>query len=223
MRRHPYTKIQIRTLPKLGLMLILLALIGGCSSSASVQVDSDFPKVLAEPKPLSAAIVFDKSFTDFQAQPNKNTQLAIGGAQQKLFKNAFKGLFDPVQYVTSKEEIEGDVSLIVTPSVWEVQISTPSQNYLNVFEVWIKYNLDIKTADGEQISSWFMPAYGKTPDSFMASKSAAIEQATITALRDAGAKLLLDFYRIPAVYSWASKHAREFGNGGGDKGGGTKK
>ena len=33
----------------------------------------------------------------------------------------------------------------------------------------------------------------------MASKTAAIEQAAITALRDAGAKLLLD-YRIPAIY-----------------------
>jgi len=57
-----------------------------------------------------------------------------------------------------------------------------------------------------------MPAYGKTPDSFMASKTGAIEQAAITALRDAGAKLLLDFYRIPAVYAWVSKQPR-----GGDK------
>ena len=43
-----------------------------------------------------------------------------------------------------------------------------------------------------------MPAYGKTPDAFMASKSSAIEEAAVIALRDAGAKLMLDFYRIPA-------------------------
>jgi hypothetical protein len=47
-----------------------------------------------------------------------------------------------------------------------------------------------------------MPAYGKTPDVFMSSKEKAIEQATIIALRDAGAKLLLDFYRIPALNQW---------------------
>ena len=209
---HPHnimqTKSLLKLLLKLGSVLALLFAIAGCSSNASVQVISDFPKVLAEPQPISAAIVFDKTFTRFQAQPNNNTQLDIGSAQQKLFKNAFRGLFDPVQYVTSIEEIEGDVSLIITPSVWEVQVSTPSQNYLNVFEVWIKYNLDIKTAEGEQISNWFMPAYGKTPDSFMASKSGAIEQATVTALRDAGAKLLLDFYRIPAVYGWVSKQSK---------------
>ena len=47
-----------------------------------------------------------------------------------------------------------------------------------------------------------MPAYGKTPDAFMYSKSEAIEEASIIALRDAGAKLMLDFYRIPAIYGW---------------------
>ena len=91
---------------------------------------------------------------------------------------------------------------MITPSVQEVQVSTPSDTYLNVYEVWIKYNLDIQTSEGDQIDSWFMPAYGKTPDSFMLSKTNAIEEATVIALRDAGAKLLLDFYRIPSVYSW---------------------
>ena len=34
-----------------------------------------------------------------------------------------------------------------------------------------------------------------------------IEQATIVALRDAGAKLMLDFYRIPAIYGWMQQRA----------------
>ena len=36
----------------------------------------------------------------------------------------------------------------------------------------------------------------------MLSKSNAIEEAAVIALRDAGAKLMLDFYRIPSVYNW---------------------
>jgi hypothetical protein len=192
---------------QLWFVLALLLFIGGCSSSASVQIASPFPKVLAEPRAISVAIVFDENFTSYQGQPNKNTQIEIGSAQVQLFENAFRGLFEPVQFVTSVEAIQGQVALIINPSVREVQVSTPSENYLNVFEVWIKYNLDIKTAEGDLLTSWFMPAYGKTPDSFMASKSAAIEQATITAIRDAGAKLLLDFYRIPAIYGWISRQS----------------
>ncbi len=182
--------------------LVLLLFLGGCSSSSSVQVDQEFPTVLAIPKPVSAIVVFDESFSTYVAQPNDKTEIAIGSAQVKLLRNAFAGLFEEVEFASSREQITNSNRLVIIPSVREVQVSTPSDNYLNVFEVWIKYNLEIETTDGESIDSWFMPAYGKTPDAFMASKSGAIEQATVIALRDAGAKLMLDFYRIPAIYGW---------------------
>ena len=87
----------------------------------------------------------------------------------------------------------------------ELKKRAHEKNYLNVFEVWIKYNLVIQDPDGRTISNWFMPAYGKTPSAFLFSKENAISQATNVALRDAGAKLLLDFYRIPAVNQWVKK------------------
>ncbi len=96
---------------------------------------------------------------------------------------------------------------MIIPAVREVQLSTPSDSYLNVYEVWIKYNLDIETADGEPIDSWFLPAYGKTPDSYLLSRSVAIEAAAVVALRDAGAKLMLDFFRIPALYGWMQQQS----------------
>ncbi len=188
---------------KLFVLLLSLAVIGGCSSSASVQLTNDFPQILAKPKPLSAAVVFEPSFANYIAEPNAKTVLDIGAAQVKLLRNAFAGLFTQLEFVTSREEITTDNAMVIIPSVREVQVSTPSDNYLNVFEVWIKYNLDLETTEGDAIDSWFMPAYGKTPDAFMASKTAAIEEAAIIALRDAGAKLILDFYRIPAVNNWA--------------------
>ncbi|MGB1868008.1 MAG: hypothetical protein ACPH64_04040 [Porticoccaceae bacterium] len=182
--------------------LLLLGILSGCSSSASVQVNSEFPTVLSEPKPVSASIVFDNSFSTYVAQPNKKTEIKLGTAQVKLLSNAFAGLFSEVEFVSDRATVNSDYELVIIPSIREVQVSTPSDNYLNVFEVWIKYNLEIQSADGETIDSWFMPAYGKTPDAFMASKSNAIEEAATIALRDAGAKLMLDFYRIPAIYGW---------------------
>ena len=182
--------------------MLLVGILSGCSSSASVQITSDFPAVLSEPKPVSASIVFDENFATYVAQPDKNTVIDLGTAQIKLLSNAFTGLFEEVEFVSDRETVNGDYKLVIIPSIREVQVSTPSDNYLNVFEVWIKYNLEIQSADGETIDSWFMPAYGKTPDAFMASKSNAIEEASIIALRDAGAKLMLDFYRIPAIYGW---------------------
>ncbi|UVW35999.1 hypothetical protein NYF23_05160 [SAR92 clade bacterium H455] len=192
----PTTKITIFS------MLLTVLFISGCSSSSQVQIDSQFPTVVSKPKPVKAAIVFSEEFKSYIANPNSKTSIDLGSAQTKLLSNAFAGLFKQIEFVSAATDVSFDNALVITPSVQEVQVSTPSDTYLNVYEVWIKYSLDIKTADGDQVDSWFMPAYGKTPDSFMLSKTNAIEEAAVIALRDAGAKLLLDFYRIPSVYNW---------------------
>jgi len=192
----PTTKITIVSI------LLTVLFISGCSSTAQVQINSSFPTVVSKPKAVKAAIVFSDEFKAYIATPNSKTNIDIGSAQTELLSNAFKGLFRDIEFVSAATDVTFDNALVITPSVQEVQVSTPSDTYLNVYEVWIKYSLDIQTASGDPIDSWFMPAYGKTPDSFMLSKTNAIEEAAVIALRDAGAKLLLDFYRIPSVYNW---------------------
>ena len=196
------TEIVKRSLLPLGPSIASLWLLVGCSASTSIQLDTTFPPVVAQPRPISAAIVLEDSFSNYIAQPNQYVTMAIGDAQVELFKNAFSGLFEPVEYVSTARAIRGNPSLIIRPSVWQVQLSTPSENYLNLFEVWIKYHLEIKTSNGDILTTWFMPTYGKTPESSLSSKSTAIERATIAAIRDAGAKLHLDLYQIPALKNW---------------------
>jgi hypothetical protein len=148
----------------------------------------------------------DREFSSFRASPNEKTNIDLGSSQVELMTKAFSGLFTKVAVVASKDRVGPDADLVITPSVREVQLSTPTESYLNVYEVWIKYNLDIETADGVPIDSWFLPAYGKTPYSYLFSRSLAVESATVVALRDAAAKLMLDFFRIPAVYGWMQQH-----------------
>jgi hypothetical protein len=185
---------------------MVMVTLNACSSTSQIMVNQEFPTVLAEPRNISASLVFDHDFQTYQAKPDAKTFIDIGNAQVDLLSKAFRGLFRQVEVVSGKDQVTSGSDLVIIPSIREVQLSTPSDSYLNVYEIWIKYNLDIETPDGEPIDSWFMPAYGKTPDSAMLSRSKAIEEATITALRDAGAKLLLDFYRIPAVYGWMQQH-----------------
>jgi hypothetical protein len=183
-----------------GLTITLTALMCGCTTN--VRVEQEFPVVVSKPHDISAVLVMDKKFRSYQARPTSKVKMQIGAAQVDLFGKAFAGLFVQLKVVSSKEDAGPDTDLVIIPSVREVQLSTPTESYLNVYEVWIKYNLDIETADGVPIDSWFLPAYGKTPYSSLVSKSTAIEGATIVALRDAGAKLMLDFFRIPAIYGW---------------------
>ncbi len=188
-----------------GLYLILLALLSGCVANAKVGMKYGFPEVVAQPRDLKATLVMDEAFQTYAADPAKNVHIQFGPAQTDLMAKAFRGLFAEVKVVSSREQVGPNTNLVIVPSVREVQLSTPSDSYLNVYEVWIKFNLDIETADGVPIDSWFLPAYGKTPYSYMISRTKAIEEATVIALRDAGAKLMLDFYRIPAVAGWLQR------------------
>ena len=193
---------------KIALLLIAAILVTACSGSAHVKIVQQFPTVVSEPRDIKAAIVFDQTFSTYVARPAEDITIDIGTAQVDLLSNAFRGLFQQVQTVTSRDQLSPDTELVIIPSVLQVQLSTPSDFYLNVYEVWIKYNLDMETAQGDPIDSWFMSVYGKSPNSMLASKSDAIEQATIVAIRDAGAKLLLDFFRIPSVYGWLDQQQK---------------
>jgi hypothetical protein len=188
-------------------MCLVAILLSGCASQ--IRVKQEFPEVVSMPRDLSVVLVLDREFRNYQARPNEKTRIQFGASQVDLMTKAFRGLFAKVTVVSPDQPIGPDTDLVVTPSVQQVQVSSPSQSYLNVYEVWIKYNLEIATADGVAIDSWFLPAYGKTPYSFMLSRSNAIETATIIALRDAGAKLILDFYRIPAIYGWLQQRENE--------------
>lgn len=189
------------------LLLVALVLLGGCTSN--VRVDDTFPVVVAEPRDMNAVLVMNREFRTYRASPNEKTNIDIGSSQVDLMTKAFSGLFRQVTVVSSRDQVGPDTDLVIIPSVREVQLSTPTESYLNVYEVWIKYNLDIETPDGVPIDSWFLPAYGKTPYSFLFSRSLAVETATVVALRDAGAKLMLDFFRIPAIYGWMQQRKAE--------------
>lgn len=189
-----------------GLMIVTMALASGCASN--VRVEEEFPEVVSEPMDLTVTLLVDDDFRSYEAQPTADANIQLGKAQVDLFGKAFNGLFTDVEVVSSREEARPDTDLVIIPSVREVQLATPSDSYLNVYEVWIKYNLDIETGDGVPVDSWFLPAYGKTPDSYIVYRGTAIEAATIVALRDAGAKLMLDFFRIPAVYGWMQQRQK---------------
>jgi hypothetical protein len=188
----------------IALLMVGTALLSGCARNHKVK--AEFPEMVVEPVDLRVVLVMNHDFRTYTAKPNKKDRIELGEAQTEVLTKAFNGLFSQVKVVYSWQRGGPDADLVITPSVREVQLSSPSESYQTVFEVWIKYSLHISTADGIPIDSWFLPAYGKTPYSYLFSRSKAIEEATIMALRDTGAKLMLDFFRIPAVNGWIQQN-----------------
>lgn len=187
---------------------ILLAL-AGCSTS--VTVDSDFPEPVNHSLPVRAGLLLEEDFLAYTFERDKghDITLALGNAQGELFRNVADHLFASVRELEALPQGDSGLDLILSPRVEDIQLATPFDTKLEVFEVWIKYNIRVYRGDGEPLADWIMTAYGKTPTRFLKSRGEALNRATVVALRDAGARLIIEFPRVPAVYNWLKDTIRE--------------
>ena len=93
------------------------------------------------------------------------------------------------------------------------QISIPAQTSSDLYEVWIKYRLRLYDNKGELIVEWEFPAYGRANREdyrLLSDKDEpALEDATMTALRDAAAEISLRFRDRPELKAWLAAHEAE--------------
>ena len=189
--------------------LLACVLVQGCATTTRFAPAASVPTPVVAALPGSAVLWLDDSFRSEQRSPNKNTTIELGAAQTNTFATLFGALIAELSVVDSAPPQLAAGQIMIRPRLREVQIAAPSETYLTVYEVWFKYSLQFYNDQLELIDEWFMPAYGKTPDNFMLSRSTAIERATTTALRDVGAKLLIDFPRIPSLAGWRQHNVAE--------------
>lgn len=194
----------------LSLYFFLLCLVG-CARDVIV-VKSHFPTPLVNKLPLTVAIVFDEQFRNYRHEQDskvrgeKGWTVQMGDAQSLMFKQLLAGVFNKtVLLETFPDKSEENVDAIFYPVIEDLQIAVPSVTKVNVFEVWLRYNLRLYNRDGDVIADWIMTAYGKTPTRFLKTQSRAVEQAAIVALRDAGANFVIGFASIPEVRQWLER------------------
>ena len=112
-------------------------------------------------------------------------------------------MFDEVVVVDSMEQAQAlQVDAVFSPLIEEFQLALPYKTKLDVYEVWIKYNLRLTTADGEYIADWVETSYGKTTTEAFRSNEASINAATVVALRDLASSFTLKFANVPEVRDW---------------------
>ncbi|MGM0634270.1 MAG: hypothetical protein ACQETO_14010, partial [Pseudomonadota bacterium] len=82
------------------------------------------------------------------------------------------------------------------------QLALPQKTRLDVYEVWVRYNMRLAEPDGDTIADWVMTAYGKVEQESLRSADASIGSATVAALRDLGSSFALGFTGVPGVRDW---------------------
>lgn len=195
------------------IVVLVPLLLAACSTN--VVVSGDYPSALTKPLPYHVGLVLNNSFTQytFKSEEEQDVTVALGQSQSKLFDRVFTDIFankSRLQTVTKQTATTPNpIDLMIVPSVEEVQLAMPFETRLNVFEVWIKYNVQVFNGDGEPIADWLMSAYGKTQTRFLKSEEAALNQATTSALRDAGVRLIVGFKLIPEIRDWIEHQQKE--------------
>ena len=174
----------------------------------NVVIEGSFPTPNISPLPLSVAVFYDPALTEFAYIEYSETgaeeyNIASGQSHVELFNAVLPAMFDEVVVVGSLEEAEVlGVDAIFAPLIEEFQLALPSKTKLDVYEVWIKYNMRLMAADGEYIADWVLTSYGKTPTESMRSAESAINDAAVVALRDLASSFSLSFTQVPEVRDW---------------------
>jgi hypothetical protein len=185
----------------------MLFLVAGCGVN-NVVIEGDFPTPNVSPLPMTVAVYYDDALRDFAYIEYSETgqeeyNIESGISHIELFNAILPAMFSDVIVVDTMEEAQArGVDAVFAPAIEEFQLALPAKTKLDVYEVWIKYNMRLLSAEGDYIADWVLTSYGKTPTATFRSAEAAINDAAIVALRDLASSFSLSFAQVPEVRDW---------------------
>ena len=188
-------------------MLLPALLLSACGAS-SVVISGSFPTPNIGKLPLSLAVVYDDdlqafTYTEYSETGQEEYHIQSGQSHIELFNAILPAMFDQVIRVNAVEEgATAGVDAIFVPNIEEFQLALPAKTRLDVYEVWIKYNMRLLTAEGDYLADWVLTSYGKTPTETFLGTESAINDAAIVALRDLASTFALSFTQVPEISDW---------------------
>jgi len=199
-------------LPRTLLGTCFLALgLAGCSSTSVDVRGGNFPPPLIPSLPMTIGVHFPEEFKNYRLEetvPQRGDwSIDIGEAQVRMLRAVLPAMFDRIEELETLEAATAHrgLSAVLVPEVKEMQFAIPFQTRSNFFEVWIRYEMSLVEPTGEVIARWPVTAYGKTRDVMLESAEAAVREASIMALRDAGAFLAIGFRDQQALQPWLER------------------
>ena len=188
--------------------LVALAL-SGCGVS-NVVIEGSFPTPNINKIPVAVAVYYDDalkefSYIEYSETGREEFNIESGQSHMELFNAVLPAMFDRVIFVDNLEDARAEgVDAVFAPAIEEFQLALPAKTKLDVYEVWIKYNMRLLTAEGDYIADWILTSYGKTPTETFRSVADGINEAAVVALRDLASSFSLSFGQVPEVRDWLS-------------------
>ena len=177
---------------------------------SNLVIQGNFPTPNISKIPLSVAVYYDDalrafSYMEYSETGREEINIESGESHIRLFNAVLPAMFEEVIEVEGFDDPNvQDVDAVFAPVIEEFQLALPEKTKLEVYEVWIKYNMRILNSSGVSLADWVVTSYGKTPTETFLSVEDGINDAAIVALRDLASSFSLNFTRVPEVQDWLS-------------------
>ncbi len=194
------------------LIFAVLANAGVAACSSSIVVEGDFPAALVEPLPVRMGLILDRELTNYEHHEEVPQQatwtVQLGSANAAMFTRLFESMFLKAEAVDDVPLGPGDEFLldgVLRPELERFEFEVPIGQKDEFVEVWLQYILRLYEPDGAVIAEWPVSGYGKAE---LGQKEAALNRATIVAMRDVGAAISTTFSERPRVGYWLQERSR---------------
>jgi hypothetical protein len=159
---------------------------------------TNIPPPLVVKIPIGVALFVPAEFANYVHKEERwstKWHVDLGKAQADGITRLMNAMFErvvPVDSVNAGTQVPGGVAAILEPSIEEYAFVTPRDAGSPFYAVSIKYRVNVYLPDGKLADSWGFTGYGTSPSQGLSSE-APLSTATALAMRDAGAKLAVEF------------------------------
>lgn len=198
------------------LALFMLGVLAGCTTS--VEVEGTIPTPLVNTIPANIGIHYSNEFKTFQyKEVLKDTgtwKINLGKQNLRFFQNLLTTMFNSVEEVPEPPYELGKMQHldgVIVPKILKYEFATPQMTGFDYYATSILYQILLFDRGGEVVVDWEIWGYGRA-DAEIFGAGEAIGSASMTAIRDGGAKIAIGFSSKPAVKEWLQKIRTRNGN-----------
>lgn len=173
------------------------AAIGGCSTMR-LEARPNIPQPVIARLPFAVGLYVPIDFANYTYKGERygfNWEVALGAAQNEGVTRLLTAMFErvvPVDDVATARQKDPAIRAVLEPMLEEYSFVTPRDAGTPFYAVSLKYRVSVYTPDGRLAESWPFTGYGIVPSTGMSAQK-PLARATAMAMRDAGAKLVVEF------------------------------
>jgi hypothetical protein len=180
-------------------LAIVLAALAGCGTR-QVQVQTVMPAPLVVRIPVVVGLYLPPEFrTAVHTEKRDGVEYAIdiGAAQSGGVQRLMDAMFTRAVAVaapTAAAATDPEIRGVFEPVLEDLSFVTPTDTGTPLYAVSLKYRINAYRPNGELVDSWTFTGYGTQPAAQLPGQGRTLlQQAAAAAMRDAGAKIAVEF------------------------------